>query len=296
MNNRKRTLTYFLCITLFLIPLCSAFADNADGISDNLPEEFGVEDIVNILLIGTDARMAGVKDDGRADCTMICSLNKDTGAIKLISIERAIYVDIPNVGKDMITNAHFYGGAEYMQEIVEQYFQIELDGYCEVDYQGFINAVDAICGIDIVLTEPEETGLNGLWNELCPENSALTAHEMVEGLNHLDGYDALMYCRLRCIDSDWHRVERQRNMVQAIIDTAKDQTLEHNIDAIKAVLQYTKTNLPAVTIASLLAHVDKFTGAVADQMTVPVKTSPITCDYAVESVRIHNFIYGKGDE
>lgn len=286
----EKTLSLLVCLIIVSGLCLPAFAADID-----YDAELSAEDkkgIVNLLLIGTDVQSGEIKDQGRADCLIICSLNKDTGAIKLISIERAIYVDIPGVGKDLITHAHHYGGAEMMQEIVEQYFNIDLVGYCEVNYQGFIDAIDAICGIDIVLTEPEETGLNGLWNELCPENSALAAHEMVEGLNHLDGYDALMYCRLRCIDSDWHRVERQRNLIQAVIDTAKTQTLEHNINAVKAVLDYVETNLSAVQICSLLACLDKFTGAVADQMTVPVKTKPITCDYAAESERIREFIYG----
>ena len=287
----KKLLSLVICLLLVSGLCLPAFAADIDYEAEYSDED--KKGIVNLLLIGTDALMDGVKDQGRADCAIICSLNKDTGAIKLISIERAIYVDIPGVGKDLITNAHYYGGAELMQEIVEQYFNIDLAGYCEINYQGFIDAIDAICGIDIVLTEPEETGLNGLWNELCPENSALAAHEMVEGLNHLDGYDALMYCRLRCIDSDWHRVERQRNLIQAVIDTAKTQTFEHNVNAIKAVLDYVDTNLSAIQICSLLACVDKFTGTVADQMTVPVKTSPITCDYAAESERIHEFIYGE---
>lgn len=285
----KRVLSAVLCaVWLFLLGM-PVFAAEIDY--DTEVSESSKKGITNILLIGTDALMDGVKDQGRADCAIICSLNKSTGDIKLISIERAIYVNIPGVGREMYTNIHYYGGAELMQQMTEEYFGIDLDGYCEINYQGFINAIDALCGIDIVLTEPEETGLNGLWNELCPENSALTAHKMVEGLNHLDGYDALMYCRLRCIDSDWHRVERQRNLIQAVIDTAKDQTLEHNISAAKAVLEYVNTNLSALEICSLLACMNKFTGAVADQMTVPVKSNPIVCDYAAESQRIHDFIY-----
>lgn len=289
----KKFLQYFLA-GWFVILLVSTMVLPAFGADVDYDIEYTEKDtsgIVNILLLGTDATIEGTKDQGRTDCMIICSLNKDTGAIKLISIERAIYVDVPGVGRELLTNAHFYGGPELTQSLIEKYFDIELAGYCEINYQGFINAIDALCGVDIILTEPEETGLNGLWNELCPENSALTAHKMVEGLNHLDGYDALMYCRLRCIDSDWHRVERQRNMIQAIIDTAKSQTLEHNVAAAKAVIEYVDTNLSALDIVSVLACMGKFTGTVADQMTVPVKSNPIVCDYPSESARIHNFIY-----
>lgn len=289
--NRKleKLLLLFLCAVM-LFPALPAFAVDVDYETEVTEED--TKGIVNVLLLGTDDRIPNTKDKGRADCIIIASFNKSTGDIKLISIERAIYIDIPNVGKDLITYAHSYGGPEMMVDLIEKNFNIDLAGYCEVDFQQFINIIDTLCGVDITLTEPEETGLNGLWNELCPDNVALTMHDMVEGENHLDGYDALMYCRLRCIDSDWYRIERQRNLIQAVLDTALDFDLQHNITAVKAILPYVDTNLSARDICALIACVGKFTGTIADQMSVPVKTEKIDCDYAAESIRIHDFIYG----
>ncbi len=283
-------LTGILCISALLTLGMPALAETDYDVE--VPEE-NTKGIVNILLLGTDSLIIDTGDQGRADCIIICSLNKNTGAIKLISIERAIYIDIPGEGRDLITHVHNYpGGAQLMQDLIEENFNIDLAGYCEIDFQAFVEIIDTLCGVDIVLTEKEAAGLNGDWRDIIPDNEALTMHEVHPGLNHLDGYDALMYCRLRAIDSDWHRIERQRNMIQAVLDSARQFDFEHNVTSVKAVLKYVKTNLSVLDIASLLLCVDKFTGVTADQMTVPVKTKPITCDYPAESIRIHDFIYG----
>ena len=223
---------------------------------------------------------------------MICSLDKDNGVMKLVSIERAIYVNIPDVGKETLTNAHHYGGPELVQQLIEDYFGIDLAGYVEIAFDGFIDIVDALGGIDIELTKLEALGLNGDFNELYPENDALVWERVSEGWNHLQGHDTLMYCRMRAIDSDWHRIERQRNTIQALVDKTKTATLGQIVGMIKGVLNNTITNLPAREICALIACAGRFKGTTAEQLTVPVHSNPIVCDYAAESVRLHDFIYG----
>ena len=142
------------------------------------------------------------------------------------------------------------------------------------------------------LTKLEALGLNGDLNELYPENTALVWARVDEGMNHLFGHDTLMYCRMRAIDSDWHRIERQRTTIQALVDKTKDASVIQIIGMIKGVLSYTKTNLPAREICALIACADKFAGTTAEQLTVPVHSNPIVCDYQAESLRLHEFIYG----
>ena len=285
----RTMLALLVCVSVLLSTATPAFAAEIDYDAEFTEEE--THGIVNILLLGVDTLGDWIDDTGRSDCIMICSLNKDTGDIGLISIERAVYVEVPGVGKDLISHAHHYGGGELVQQLVSEYFNVDLTGYCEVNFQGFINAVDALGGIDVELTEYECWGFNGDQNDIFPDNSALTMQKMYPGTNHLDGYDTLMYCRMRAIDSDWHRIERQRNAIQQLIDKAIDSSLEHIVGMVKAVMEYVETNLPASEICSLLACADKFSGTVARQLTVPVKTKPITCNFESESERIREFIY-----
>lgn len=291
MNTAARRVSAALLIIVMLFSPCAAYAQEIDYDADYTEEQ--TKGIMNILLLGVDSQDDDIPDPGRSDCMMICSLNLDTGGIKLVSIERAIYVEIPDVGKDLLTHAHHYGGGELTQSLIEDYFSIDLAGYCEINYQGFIEAIDAIGGVDVELSLLEVLCLNGDLNELYPENSAQTWHIVSEGVNHLGGYDSLQYVRMRVIDSDWHRIERQRDFIQLIIDKAKDASPLQIADMIKAVLRYTKTNLSAGQICALIANAYKFRGAVAEQLTVPEHSRPIVCNYPVESEKLHRFIYGE---
>lgn len=290
----KAMLSRVLSLLLFTVLLFSvsapAFGETGIFVSED------ASGIVNILLLGVDEISDKKETNTRSDCIMICSLNKNTGKVKLVSIERAIYVEIPDVGKDLLTYAHHYGGPDLVQQLIEEYFTIDLAGYIEVDYDGFTEIVDALGGVDVELTKMEMLCLNGDLEEYYPENGAWAWEKMVEGMNHLTGHDTLMYCRLRAIDSDWHRVERQRTVIQLLADKAKNASLKQIVEMVRTVLSHTRTNLPVTEICSLLACTDRFKGAVADQMTVPVHSNPIVCDYPSERIRLHDFIYGDGAE
>ena len=267
-----------------------------DGIeavaSSEKPEGEVIEDnsIVNILFIGSDRRIAGTSDLGRGDCCMLCSLNTETGDVKLVSFERGIYVSFdvwPN--EDILTHTFHWGGAELMTNIIREYFLIDIEGYAHVDFDTFPQIIDAIGGVDITLTLNEAEALNGnLYT------NALALHEMHEGVNHVDGYDALQYCRLRFIDSDWHRIERQRNTIQAIMNRVKDMNLLELNSLADTILPLVHTDLTKSQITSLMFSAPKFLGAKAEQMTVPYHeegTPGVFCDFEAETERLREFIY-----
>ena len=231
--------------------------------------------VVNILLIGSDYRIPGTSDPGRADVTMLCSLNKKTGSIKLVSFERGIMVDVPGVGTDLLTHSFHWGGAELTTDIIRSYFLLDIVGYAHVDFESFSQLVDAVGGVDIELTDSEAwaLGLNTGWN-------------------HLNGADALRYCRLRSIDSNWQRIARQRNTVQAIMNQVKDMSLTELNSLAEEVLPLIHTDLSKGEITSLLMSAPKFLGVTAEQMAVPDHNDQ-NCDFQYESERLNNFLYGK---
>lgn len=276
------------------------------GITELVPEEglsiigssdppegdvFKNKDIVNLLLIGTDGALGGPGDPGRADCIMLCSLNKKTGDVKLISFERGITVQFDVYPKsDILTHTYAWGGSELVQEMIEKYFLLDILGYVHVNYDSFIVGIDAIGGVDIDLNERETLGLNESLH-----TNAVTKTEVHEGVNHLDGYDALQYCRLRFIDSDWHRIERQRNTVQAALNQAKTLSFKELNGVADTMLPLIETNLSKSDIMSLLFQAPKFIGAEAGQMTVPehIAGDPVVwCHFDKETAKIMEFIYG----
>ena len=233
------------------------------------------KNVINVLLIGSDYRIPYTSDPGRADVTMLCSLNKKTGSIKLVSFERGIMVEIPDRGTDLLTHSFHWGGAELTTNILRESFLLDIAGYAHVDFDSFSALVDAVGGVDITLTDAEAWALN-----------------LPSGETHLDGAAALSYCRLRRIDSNWHRIQRQRNTVQAILNRVKGMSLSEIDQLAQTVLPLIHTDLSKTEITSILMSAPKFLGVTAEQMTVPDNNDQ-HCDFQYEAERLQAFLYGK---
>ncbi len=231
------------------------------------------KNVINILLIGSDYRIPHTSDPGRADVTMLCSLNKKTGSIKLVSFERGIMVEVPEVGTDLLTHSFHWGGAELTTDIVREYFLLDIAGYAHVDFDSFSALVDAVGGVDITLTNAEARVL-----------------KLPAGPNHLYGADALHYCRLRSIDSNWQRIARQRTTVQAILNRVKDMSLTEIDRLSQTILPLIHTDLSKGEITSILLNTPKFLGVTAEQMTVPDNFDQ-HCDFQYEADRLRAFLY-----
>ncbi len=232
------------------------------------------KNIINVLLIGSDYRIPNTSDPGRADVTMLCSLNKKTGDIKLISFERGIMVEVPGVGTELLTHSFHYGGAELTTQLLRDYFLLDIAGYAHVDFDTFSQLVDAVGGVDIEITDAESYALG-----------------VKPGWNHLDGKTALSYCRLRSIDSNWGRIARQRTTVQAILNQVKDMNLSELNSLAETILPLIHTDLSKAEITSILLNAPKFLGATAEQMAVPDNNNQ-NCDFQYETDRLREFIYG----
>lgn len=284
---------------------------------------FADDDVLNILLISTDERTDAVNDwdafthlnelDGtkettefssnaRADSLILCSLNIREDTIKLVSIERATGVPIMLEGYegqyDWITHTFRYGGARLTMDTVEDCFNVQVDHYVRFNFNSFVQIVDAVGGIDLDLTEDEAAALN--WE--VPSNSMLIVNKVSAGLNHFDGYTALQYARLRAIDDDWHRVARQRTVIQAVLDQIQDASVTQLNDLLDTVLPVVQTNFTKTEIAALMVQLPGFLGVTAEQMTLPaqgtygVRTgmddrSMMDPDWAANIRVLQNFLY-----
>ena len=187
---------------------------------------FSDDNVLNILLIGTDERTEAVNDadafthlnqldgtedttefsdDARSDSMILVSLDIKGHVIRLVSIERGTGVPILLDGYegqyDWITHTFRYGGAKLTMKTIEDCFNVQVDHYVRVNFNSFVQIVDAVGGVDLDITEMEAKALN--WE--VPSNSMLIVNHVDPGPNHFDGYTALQYARLRKIDNDWIR-------------------------------------------------------------------------------------------
>ena len=253
---------------------------------------FADEDVLNILLIGTDERTEAVNDadafthlnqldgtedttefsdDARADSMILVSMDIKDHVIRLVSIERGTGVPILLDGYedqyDWITHTFRYGGPKLTMKTVEECFNIEVDHFVRVNFNSFVQIVNAVGGVDIDITELEAKALN--WE--VPSNSMLIVNHVDPGLNHFDGYTALQYARLRKIDNDWKRVERQRTVIEAVLDQVKNASVMELDNLLNTVLPLIQTNFTKTEIAALLVQLPGFLGCDVQQMSLPLQ-------------------------
>ncbi len=162
------------------------------------------DDLLNILLVGQDRRPGQGRQ--RSDSMILCSINAKTKKISMISFLRDLYVQIPGYTDNRLNAAYVFGGFPLLKDTLKTNFGVSVDGCFEVDFNGFTALIDEIGGVDINLTAAEAKVVGG---------------GTKEGDNHLNGELALKYARIRKIDSDFQRTNRQRKVLLACYDKVK---------------------------------------------------------------------------
>ncbi len=260
------------------------------------------KDYINILLIGTDERTEYFNDNARGDSCMILTLGKKDGSVKLASLERGMGVPILEgqyEGEyDWLTHTFRYGGADLMMREVRECFKVDVDRYIRVNFATFVQGIESVGGVDISLTEAEAAYINKF------NKGGITC---VAGQNHLDGRAALEYARCRKIDSDWQRVKRQRNVIQAAVNSTKDLSISELNDLMNQVFPLVQTNLSKLEITELLMLAPKCRGASIQQITIPIKDSYggmtglggrslFSVDFDTNAQALREFMYGENSD
>lgn len=205
-------------------------------------------DNVSILIMGVDA--SNVRDNAensRTDTLMVATLNKDEKSVKLVSIPRDSLVYIPEVGyESRINHAHAYGGTKATIETVEGLLEIPIDYYVKLNFEAFIDVVDAIDGIEVEV--PYEL------KEQNSEDKANAIH-LLPGLQELDGEEALALARTRKQDNDIQRGLRQQEIIKAIVkkSVSLNSVLKYD-DIIEAVGSNMTTNMTFSEMKSFMAY------------------------------------------
>lgn len=237
-------------------------------LNPNLPDN-----VLNILLIGVDTRSKEMntpnKKGGtgeRGDVQIILSINRDTGDIKLTSIMRDSFMTIPGYkNKYKINVSYAYGAGKLAMRTVNHNYDMNIQHYVAINFYGLASIIDSIGGIDVDLTKKEATAINAYLkkhaksisrNYDTKDRSERTALEKKAGVQHLDGLQAVMYARLREIDNDFARTERQRHLLDLLLKSVvKDMSFDKLMDLISACLPYARTNMNAMTMFSLASDV-----------------------------------------
>lgn len=210
---------------------------NIEGVAARRP----TGDRINVLLMGIDTFTL---EDSRTDTLMVASFNTRTNDAALLSIPRDSRVDIPGRGLDKINHAHAFGGIPLTIETVEQFLDLEINYYVRLNMHGFEKVVDLLGGVEIDVEPEVAAGVRGLHS----------------GRQMLNGSQAVTYVRVRHMDNDFGRIQRQQKFLMAVADQALDGSNIARLPAfIDALGDNAKTNIPPLELTRLgnrLLHLD----------------------------------------
>ena len=217
-------------------------------------EPFKEAGVKNILLIGNDSRSEG--EDGRSDAMILVSISSKTNSVHLTSLLRDIYVEIPGHEGNRLNAAYAYGGPELLMETLEENFDIEVNRYMLVNFQAFANLVDAVGGVDLELTNEEVQYVNGYLVEYNQLEGRAEGTDYLDpslsGNIHLNGPQALAYCRNRYIGTDFARTERQRKVLSAAMKNAPLALVTNASALINGIMSNITTNMTKTELSGLM--------------------------------------------
>lgn len=229
-----------------------------------------INDNISVLFVGIDdSEQRGQGDtNSRSDALMLATLNNKSKTVKLVSIPRDSYVYIDEVGyKDKITHAHAYGGTRASIETVEDLLEVPVDYYVKMNFDAFIDVIDALGGIEA------EVPYKLLEKD---ENDQRTV-QLQPGLQELNGREALALARTRKLDNDIERGKRQQMILSSIIKKASSASsftkygdvieavgdnmkTDLTFDEMKSFFEYIKGGLPQIDTLTLDGYDDMSTG------------------------------------
>ncbi|GAB3058729.1 LCP family protein [Virgibacillus ainsalahensis] len=258
----KKILLYGGIFLLFLVGIGVGYAahlvDTAADMVGDSHEDVGssslrdlpvdpVEDNVSVLFIGVDDSEHRNETTSRSDALLLATFNQDHNSVKLLTIPRDSYVYIPEVGySTKINHAHAHGGAKATIETVENFLNVPVDYFVRMDFNAFVDVVDALNGITFdVPYEFEESDSDDDKNSI----------HLYPGEQTLNGEEALALARTRKQDSDIARGKRQQEIMKAIADKAASASSILKLEnVITAVGDHMSTNLSFPEIRGFLSY------------------------------------------
>lgn len=300
---KKAVIKVLICLLLILVvgavgviySICSKANYQPDSHTENQyiseSELYCDKNVFNILIIGTDKRET--QANYRSDTMILASVDKNSKAIKLTSFLRDSYVYIPAKSFSTKLNAACaYGGPQMVIDTIEYNFGIHIDKYVMIDFDIFKTIISDLGGITLTMTEEEAACIR--------KESGLTCKA---GTHTYNAKRALWYARIRHLDSDFKRTERQRKVIQAVIDKMKKTDPVTLYNMLNEVVPMVETDMNAGDMFSVGLKVLPLLSKDIQQMQIPVKgtwgnatkngQAVLVLDFDENKKQLKDFIYGE---
>ncbi|MEY8353750.1 LCP family protein [Lachnospiraceae bacterium 54-53] len=212
-----------------------------------------------VAVFGVDSREGALGKETRSDMQMILNVNLGTGEIRMVSVYRDTYLKIDQKGRyDKINQAYFNGGPRQAIEALTENLDLNIDDYASFSWKAVADAINLLGGIDVDISQEEFRVINGFITETVESTGVGSHHLKKDGLNHLDGVQAVAYARLRKMDTDFKRTERQREVAGLVLEKARKTDLSTLNQMITAVLPQISTSVGMKDMLPLIKNMKRF--------------------------------------
>ena len=252
--------------------------------------------VKNILLLGVDARKGQKNETSRPDTMMLISLDMKHHCIKMTSFLRDTWVYVPSLGHEQRLNASTgKDGYSGVVDAIEYNFGVDIDGYIVTNFEMFQSLVDSVGGVEIKVTKKEA-------KEVTSHKGRYGNVKLKAGTHTLNGKQALAYCRIRKIDTDFNRTQRQRTVMSALLEKAKKNPFRLYKMA-NASAEYIETDLTKSQLKGVAAFAGLCVGGNMFQEKVPFEgtweyankggASVIAINIDANKEKLIDYIYNK---
>ncbi|MGV3510218.1 MAG: LCP family protein [Sphingobacteriaceae bacterium] len=254
---------------------------------------------LSIALFGLDKRPGDLY--GNSDVIMIISISEAAHKIKLSSIMRDTYVNIDSVGMDKINAAYRIGGPQLSVKALNQNFNLDIQNFVSVDFNGMAHAIDALDGVEIDVKKEEVQWINAYLDENNRNSKVKPPYVSKDGLQTLNGKQAVAYTRIRYVGNDWARTERQRTVMGLLLKKLKEAGPAEYPKIVSKILPYVETSMPKFQLLTLGANVFLNNIRTVEERRFPYRTESkgkiingtwyLVTDLKATSKSLFDFIY-----
>ncbi len=232
-----------------------------------------VDGITNISLVGTDGEY--VEKGNRSDSVMLVTIDTNNKDIKISSIARDTYVDIPGYSTEKLTHAYAYEGIDLLKEVFKENFDLDIDKYIAVNFISFMDIMDELGGVEVNVEEKDIKEINK-YIDACYgyyKNKDEKDKEYIteSGVQRLNGYQALAFSRIRYTDSAFARDNRHREVAESVYKEFAQKGIDTYKRCAEIVLNNTKTNISPIEMMNLAYTVLKINDKDIEQFQFPLE-------------------------
>ena len=232
-----------------------------------------VDGITNILLVGTDGE--NVDRGNRSDSMMIVTIDSNTKDIRISSIARDTYVDIPGHSTENLTHAYAYGGIDLLKQVFKENFDLDIDKYIAVNFTSFMDIIDELGGVEVDVKEKDIKEINkyidACYGYYSNKDEKDKQYITKSGVQRLNGYQALAFSRIRYTDDAFARDNRHREVAESVYREFVNGSPEEYKRCADILLNNTKTNISPMEMMNLAYTVLKINDKDIEQFQFPLE-------------------------